>query len=227
MSLFIGIPTYNGLIHHTTLGGVVNAAYSCGGNKIGFTVQIVPHDAFVGRARNTLARLFLASGFHDCLFVDADLGFDLDGLIAVCKAKPEIVMGLYRMKEEGPDEAKKVKYSALLENPLVRHPSDPRLLKIKYGPAGFMRVRRSVFEAMMKKWPDEWYADEHGTLYDFFPAGRTGNAFWGEDISFCMRAQECGFELWAHQGIELTHHGEKCWPSNWQIDVLVEEKEAA
>lgn len=222
MSLFIGIPTYNGYIHHTTLGGVAQAAHFCGGQKIGFTVQIIPHDAFVGRARNMLARLFLQSNFHELLFVDADIGFDIEGVIALCKAKPDIVMGLYRMKEDGPNESMKLKFPALLEDPLIRHASDPRLLKIQYGPAGFMRVRRSVFEKMIEKWPDDWYEDAHGKMHDFFPAGRIGNAFWGEDISFCQRAKECGFDLWAHQGIALTHHGEKSWPSNWQIDIQQE-----
>ena len=84
----------------------------------------------------------------------------------------------------------------------------------------------------MKKWPDEYWFDEiahnqNSKVHDFFPAGRTGNHFTGEDISFCNRARECGFDIHAIQGLELNHFGEKKWPAVWQIDIPVEEQEAA
>ena len=227
MSLFIGIPTYNGLLHHTTVSGLVQVAHFCAKNSVGLAVEVIPHDAFVGRARNLIAKRFLESGFNDLLYVDADVGFDVEGVISLCRAKADIVMGLYRMKEENPDESRKVKFPALLAEPLVRNEQDQSLLKLEYGPAGFMRVRRNVFEKMKERWPDAWYEDANGRIHDFFPAGRIGNAFWGEDISFCMRAKECGFDLWAAQGIGLSHHGEKAWPSLWQIDIPKEIQEAA
>jgi hypothetical protein len=90
-----------------------------------------------------------------------------------------------------------------------------------------MRIRREVFEAMIKKWPDEYYVNVgEERVYDFFPAGRTGINFTGEDISFCNRAQMCGFDIWAMQNIELEHMGEKTWESNWAIDMAKLEEAA-
>ena len=80
---------------------------------------------------------------------------------------------------------------------------------------------RAVFEAMIAQWPDEFYEDDKGKIYDLFPCGRKGNAFLGEDISFCQRAKECGFDIWAVQGTNLLHSGEKTWPAKWQLDVQV------
>ena len=225
MSLYVGIPTYDGKLHGSTAGGLVQLALICGKSGIGLAVDIVPHDAFIGRARNLVAKRFLESGFNDLLFVDADVGFDAFGAVKLCRAPADIVMGLYRMKEEHPDEQPKHKYPALLTNPIERHPKDPSLIEVEYGPAGFMRVRREVFLKMQEKWPDDWFQDANGKLYDYFPCGRTGNAFWGEDISFCNRAKECGFKLYAAQGVGLRHFGEKSWPSIWQIDI--EQQEAA
>lgn len=228
MSLYVGIPSYDGKLHGSTVGGLAQLALVCGKNGVGLAVDIIPHDAFIGRARNLIAKRFLESGFHDLLYIDADIGFDAYGAALVCQSKAEIVMGLYRMKEEGPNETQKLKFPALLTEPLERHPEEPGLIAVEYGPAGFMRVRREVFLKMQEKWPDDWFEDANGRMYDYFPAGRTGNAFWGEDIAFCMRAKECGFKLYAAQGIELRHFGEKAWPSRWQIDILQEEhKEAA
>lgn len=226
MSLMICIPTYDGKIHYDTQRGLTQTAHFCGANKIGLAVEVRPHDAFIGKARSILCEQFLESKFTDLLFVDADIGFSVEEVITICRAKADIAMGLYRLKVEGKDESKLVKYCALMMDPIERHPEDPFLIRLRYGPAGFLRLRRPVLEKMIEKWPEETYSDDAGEIHDFFPAGRVGNSFVGEDISFCNRAQECGFDIWGVQGLKLRHYGEKRWPSEWHIDVL-EQKEAA
>lgn len=214
--VYIGIPTYDGKLHWTTSSGLMQTARWCGENKVGIAMDVIPGDAFISKARNLIVHRFLKSGFRDLVFVDADVGFDLAGIGALCKAEPEIVMGLYRMKCPDP-----VRYPALLLDPIERHPSDPNLIRLQYGPAGFMRIRREVFDAMREQWPDEYYVNAgEEKVYDYFPAGRTGNHFTGEDLSFCNRAAQCGFKIWAMQGIKLKHSGEKAWDSDWSIDVL-------
>ena len=220
--VYVGIPTYNGEIHAVCVSGLLEAMSYCKEKKIGFAVDVIPHDAFIGRARNKLVSRFLKSGARDLLFIDADIGFDAQGVADLCSAEPPIAMGLYLMKQE------QARYPALMENPLVRHPSNDRLLRLKYGPTGFMRIRREVFEAMEKKWPDEFYIDgPYGKVHDYFPCGRFGNNFIGEDIQFCNRAIECGFDIWGMQGIKLKHVGEKVWERTWQIDMPVFEEKAA
>jgi len=214
--LYIAIPTYNGQLHWTTVAGIAQIARVCGERKIGFAVDVIPGDAFVGKARNLLVHRFLKSGFRDLVFVDADVGFTAEGITKLCEAEPPLVMGLYRMKCPPP-----TRFPALLYDPVIRHPSNPDLVKLQYGPAGFMRVRREVFEAMQEKWPNEYYVNAgEESLFDYFPCGRVGNHFTGEDLNFCIRAEQCGFDVWAHQGIELKHTGEHCWESNWAIDQL-------
>ena len=214
--VFFGIPTYNGLIHWKCASGLMETARWCGEQRIGVAMDVIPNDAFIGKARNLIVHRFLKSGFRDLLFVDADVGFDLEGVGLLCKADPPLVMGLYRMKCPDP-----VRYPALLFDPVERHPSDPNLIKLQYGPAGFMRVRREVFDAMREKWPDQYYVNAgEEKVYDYFPCGRVGQHFTGEDLNFCIRAQACGFDVWAKQGIKLDHFGESKWSSDWAIDAL-------
>ena len=222
--LYVGIPTYDGKLHWTTVAGLVNTARVCGEKKIGFGLDVIPGDAFISKARNVIVQRFMASGCTDLLFVDADVGFDVEGVMALCQAEPPIVMGLYQQKI-----VKQTRYPALLFDPLIRHPSDPDLIKLQYGPAGFMRVRREVFEALEKKYPNEYYINTgEQRVYDYFPAGRVENHFIGEDMQFCNRVSACGFDIWALQGIKLKHSGDACWPSNWSIDVLnIEDARAA
>lgn len=219
MSVYIGIPSYDGKLHWATMQGLLGVANICAKNSVGLAVDVVPHDAFIGRARNMLVNRFMSSGMQDLMFVDADIGFDPTAVVDLCKAAPDIVMGLYMMKSPQP------RYPALMEDPIVRHPSDMRLIKLKYGPTGFMRVRRRVFEKMMEKWPEDYYFDGlQGKIFDFFPNGRFDHHFTGEDIKFCERAITCGIDMWALQGISLRHFGEKSWDSVWQIDRVEDQK---
>lgn len=213
--IFLAIPTYDHKIHWTTVSGIASTAHYCAKKNIGFTVDVIAGDAFVGKARNLLVHRFLKSGFRDFIFVDADVGFDIAGIHKLCAAEPPIVMGLYQMKMPPPS-----KYPALLHDPIIRHPSDPSLIKLQYGPTGFMRIRREVFEAMIKKWPDNYYKD-HGDekIYDLFPHGVFDNHFIGEDIQFCNRVHELGFDIWAAQNIKLNHSGHTAWDSEWAIDI--------
>lgn len=224
MSLFVGLPTYNGQIHHKTVAGLLQTAHLCAKMQIGFSVDIIPHDAFIGKARSLIVQRFLKTDFQDLLFVDADVGFSAADVVKVCKNPADICMGLYRLKTAD----MKVRFPALMFDPVERHPKDESLIKLQYGPAGFMRIRRHVLEAMIETWPDDWFTDdEHGKIYDLFPFGRFGNYFMGEDIAFCERAKEAGFEIYAAQGLTLHHAGEHVWSSNWQLDVPVEERAAA
>jgi hypothetical protein len=224
MSLMIAIPSYDGKIHYDTMRGVVQTTLACAKSGIGIAVDVRPHDAFIGKARSIMCEQFLERGFHDLLFVDSDVGFGVEEVVKICQAKADIAMGLYRLKQDGPEETKMVKYPALMVDPIERHEEDPFLIKLVYGPAGFLRIRRPVLEAMMEKWPTEWWTDDKGKVHDFFPAGRAGNYFNGEDIAFCNRARECGFDVYGVQGLNLRHYGEKRWPSTWQIDIPVMEE---
>lgn len=216
MSVYVGIPSYDAKLHWTTAQGLVGLTHFCAKNGIGIAVDVIPHDAYIGKARSTVVNRFMASGMENLMFIDADVGFEPQGVIDLCTAAPDIVMGLYLMKTT------QARYPALLSNPVVRHPSDMRLVKIIYGPAGFLRIRRRVIETMKAKWPEEYYIDGvQGKVHDLFPHGRYEHHFTGEDIIFCERAITCGFDLWAMQRIRLRHFGERSWDSQWQIDAEI------
>jgi hypothetical protein len=211
--IFVGIPCRTGSIHWSTVAGLMQVNAKCAREGLGVALDVVPGDAFIGRARNLIAYRFLETDATDLIFIDDDVGFKFDDFAKIMRPDVDICMGLYPMKAE------KQKVPALMYDPLERHPSYPSLIKMQYGPTGFMRIKRRVFEKMKERWPDEWYEDENGKIHDFFPHGRTGNFFTGEDIWFCQRAIQCGFDLWAAQGTHLRHTGQKTWDIKWQLDI--------
>lgn len=214
---YIGIPTYDGKIHWTTMSGILQVARHCGEKKAAICVDVIPGDAFIGKARDTIASRFMNTDFEDLYFVDADVGFNLAGFSAIARAPADaaIVMGLYRVKSDV------LRFPGVMFEPIERHPETSRLVRMQNGPAGFMRIKRYVFEEMMKRWPTEYYVSGELKLFNFFPCGLTeNNQFKGEDIMFCERAQMCGFNVWAMQDIELDHTGFKTFEANWKLDVL-------
>lgn len=220
--IFVGVPTYDGKVHWTTMGGLVQVARFCGEKRLSVCVDVIPGDAFIDKARNTIAHRFLRTEFEEVVFIDADVGFDLPAFSALMSLPGDIVMGMYRVKDD------QLRFPGLIHEPLTRHPQSRRLIKMQNGPAGFMRVKRKVFEAMRERWPDNWYhAGELGNMHDFFECGREFHHFRGEDIKFCERAQDCGFEVWAVQDIQLDHTGPKTYRANWKLDVLVPVEEKA
>lgn len=212
--MFIGIPTYNGYIHYEAVKGLMNASLLAGKHSMSLACEIIPHDAFIGKARDLIAHRFLKSGFQELVFIDADIGFNVSGLVALAKADVDVAMGLYRMKEKSPH----ARFPALIRTPIELHEKDENLVRLEYGPAGFMKIRRHVFEQMIERWPDDWFTDaKNGKIYDFFPCGRFGHDFIGEDINFCNRLKEIGVPIWGVQGIQLDHFGESAWGAEWRI----------
>lgn len=216
--IYIGIPSRTGAFHWTTVMGLLNVERHAATAGLGTGIDVVAHDAFIGRARNVIAKRFLESPATDLIFIDDDVGFKLDDFKKIMAPDVDICLGLYCMKDD------QLRFPALMYNPDIRHEQYPSLVKLQYGPTGFMRIKRRVFEVMKERWPDEWYEDKNGRVHDFFPHGRIGNFFVGEDIKFCERAINCGFDIWAAQGTRLSHTGMKTWQSHWQLDI---EQEAA
>lgn len=203
-----------------TISSLVGLGHLCAKANIGYAMDVIPGDAFVDHSRNLIAHRFLKLGFRDLLFVDADVSFHPMDAAKLCQAEPELVCGLYRMKKD------REVYPARLFEPIEMHESDPNLIRLLWGPAGFMRIRASVFEKMKEMWPDEWYQDS-GTgekIYDFFPAGRREHTRQSEDVGFCNKAHALGIKLWAMQGIALQHTGTKAFESCWHMTQAVVEE---
>lgn len=205
------MPSYDAKLHGNTLTGLLDLRHICSVNNIGFAMDLIHHNAFVGDGRNQIVQNFLASDFRDLLFIDADIGFDAMDAAKLCKAEPDIAFGMYLMKQDKPQ------YPAMFTEPLRTHPSDHNLIHMQYGPTGFMRIRRPVFEAMEKAFPDEWYKIGERKIFDHFQGGRHGNNFMSEDIAFCDRARSIGIDVWAMQGLKLRHSGEKTWHACWEM----------
>jgi hypothetical protein len=165
--------------------------------------------SFVDDNRNKLTRKMLTTPAEYFLLLDTDTIISPPApylLLDVAKARNcKIVVGLqFSFLTDG--GLLPIWYDGVADNGEVR-----QVGKIEFGTTqplvaaglGCALIHREVFEAFLKvpKWRNDswtWFGrDQYG------PVGDT--AHLGEDVTFCLRAKELGFEMLGHAGVEARH----------------------
>lgn len=164
-----------------------------GGTRIGFEVG-----SLVYNARNNLARQAVKEDADWVLWLDSDMVFapdflqrmmktcldnEIDFLTALAfRRKPPYTPTLFDRLEK---TDKGASYTALMSVP-------DGLFKV--GGCGFAGVlmKTEVLMSVM--------AQFDGRMFDPLKG-------FGEDVSFCWRARQCGYDIWCDSSIEMGHVG--------------------
>lgn len=164
-----------------------------GDTVIGFEVG-----SLVYNARNNLARQAIKSEADWVLWLDSDMVFgpdllqrmmkvctenNIDFLTSICfRRKPPYTPCLFDKLERTERGAN---YTALLSVPEGR---------FKVGGCGFAGVLMStdVLLSVASKFEGRMFEPING---------------FGEDVAFCWRARQCGYDIWCDSDIELGHVG--------------------
>ena len=129
------------------------------------------------RARNVLLAYFLQSNFTRLMFIDADIAFNAQDVIALLALNKDICGGLYPKKSLEWGQLHKAiqkspglpasEYSTLagsmVFNPIAgtQKFSVTEPLEIMDLGTGFMMIERSVLERFMKAYPEKMYKPDH------------------------------------------------------------------
>lgn len=154
----------------------------------------------VDDGRNAVVRDFLDSDCTELLFLDADVSWEPEQLVRLCRYDRDLVGGVYPYRREGDDDNMPVR---MLEKIEVEPDG---LIEVEGLPTGFMRIRRVVLETMALT-AKRFVKDDgkpHPVLFerDYFGPGRRGG-----DIRFCMVWREMGGRLYAAPELRLGHCG--------------------
>lgn len=166
-----------------------------GDTMIGFEVG-----SLVYNARNNLARQAIKAEADYVLWLDSDMVFspdllqrmmkvskenDIDFLTGLCfRRKPPYTPCLFD-KLERLENGAGASYTALMSVPDGR---------FKVGGCGFAGVLMTTDVILSVS------AKFGGRMFDPMPG-------FGEDVSFCWRARQCGYDIWCDSEIELGHVG--------------------
>ena len=152
-------------------------------------------------ARNTLCKRAVVEGFDRVLFIDSDMIFEpdlMERLSADMDKGLDYVSGLYfkRRKPITPVIYQRVEYEPVagreefipVAEPYEDYPKDA-LFQIAASGGGAVMISAKLITAV---------ANRYGLPF----APMLG---FGEDLSFCKRATELGFQLWCDSSIKLGH----------------------
>ena len=232
--LFIATPMYGGLCNGSYTVGLLTAVGVFARNGIAMQYAHMMNESLITRARNALAKDFLASECTHLMFIDADIGFLAQDIVRMVHADKDIICGIYPKKEINWLEVTKAVQAGVPPNELHKHTGAFVVnlvggatsaqgdvytpMEIANGGTGFMLIKREVFEVLIGRVPtytnDMFAAVDDQTkkeeINEFFTTSidkESGNRLLSEDYHFCKIAKEAGFKVWAAPWAQLSHTG--------------------
>jgi hypothetical protein len=135
------------------------------------------------------------------MWIDSDMVFTTDHFQALLKHEKDIVSGIYKMEDN--------EHFTVIENWNVEYlkqhgtfqfltNSDMQnktgLFNAVYTGFGFMLIKRGVFEALKYPWFEPLFFQFDNII-----------EFCSEDVSFCKKAKDKGFDIWVDPAIRIGH----------------------
>ena len=160
----------------------------------------VVRNTLIYNARNMIAREAVENGFDRVLWIDSDVIVQHDTmqrLAADMETGLDFVTGIYYQRKK---EARPVVYRRLWWN-VSEGEADAGALHCDEIPAGLFEVAGAGFGCCMTS------GKLLRTLVEKIGAPFTPLIGVSEDLSFCLRARQAGFRLWADGRIQCGHYG--------------------
>jgi len=206
-SLYLATPCYGGLAHALYLRSLLALRAACAAGQVPLEIDLGGGEALIGRARAAMMAKFLAGRASHLLFVDADIGFQPQGVFRLLGAGREVVGGVYPRKAP----------AAGFEVGAPLAPATPDGFQpVSFVGAGFLLVSRAAAARISAGYPalQAGLADLRGAgleraamVFDSVVEPETG-LYLADHQAFCRRWRDLGGEVWADLQVPLVHLGE-------------------
>lgn len=136
---------------------------------------------------------------YDKLFwIDSDIVWSPEDFFKLYESDKDIISGAYLLST-----GEVVAYEKLLHRPYTIEEvlEMKELRKIGGCGFGFIAVKQGVFESLSRPWfqsTQYHHVFEDGKEIDFM--------IMGEDLSWCKRVQDNGYEIWFDPTVKVLHH---------------------
>jgi hypothetical protein len=232
-SLFVATPMYGGMCagYYTQSIMELNIALQKAGIQAAYSFMF--NESLITRARNALTKGFLKSDATHLMFIDSDIKFRANDILAMLEADKDIICGIYPKKEINwlsvkqamdagvPNDQLKAYTGSFVVN-LVDYKGEVTVpigepVEIFNGGTGFMMIKREVFEQLADKVP-MYYNDVNDLnnqmgardeIKEYFATSiepETGRLL-SEDYHFCYIWRKAGGKVYAAPWCQLSHIG--------------------
>ena len=185
---FIATPCYGGQLNEPYFRSVIKMMTFFNGHQIPLAFGTIANESLVTRARNVLVAYFLASDYTHLLFIDADIQFNPQDILALLALDKDIIGGPYPKKSiNWPNIANAITRNSIVENDKIRlkdgfNPGEldgvtgdfvfnpvpgtksfrvTEPVEVMEIGTGFMMVKREVFEKYAEEYPHLHYKPDH------------------------------------------------------------------
>ena len=235
--LFVATPCYGGQCFGLYMKACLDLQATCIQYGMECRFSFIFNESLITRARNYLVDEFLRSGCTHMLFIDADIQFNPQDVIALLALDRDIIGGPYPKKSiNWSNIVNAVKKNA--DNPefnpgmldgvtgdFVFNPvpgtksfkvTEP--VEVMEIGTGFMMVKREVFDKYKEEYPHLHYKPDHvgqanfdGSRYihAYFDTiiDPQSHRYLSEDYMFCQNARAVGLKVWLCPWMKTTHVG--------------------
>lgn len=129
-----------------------------------------------------------------CMWIDSDTLFEASDVELLLSAKKDIISGLVPVDLKANTGVGWFKADGFLDYLNQKNIPSEQPFEVTFAGFAFLLVRRGVFEKM--GYPPF-------TMVSVPWEGK--QIVYGEDVQWCLRAQELGFKIWAHPKVMLGH----------------------
>jgi hypothetical protein len=226
--LVVATPCYGGMLHQRYMQCVCLLMQYGNAHDIRITVELLGRESLITRGRNMLVSKFMdyETATH-LLFIDSDIGFEIQQVLRMLLMDKDIVGGMYPLKVlEWDNEAlaraqggEPLDYAAMR---FVGTPCNPperegAFVTAEYAGAGFLLIKREAIQRMFETYPELHYVAAHNSSdpylsrhqYALFDCGidEETREYLSEDYAFCRRWRKIGGKIWLDTDSRLVHIG--------------------
>lgn len=228
--IMVATPMYGGLGNTMYITSLLQLQDRCIKHGIEMHHCFMMNESLIDRARNGLVHEFLTKSDAEYLvFIDADIQFRAEDIIAMLSFDKQVICGPYPKKHiNWPVIIEAVKAGILNPGDLERlvgeyvfTPLDgedklEQVVKVSEAGTGMMIIHRSVLEAMSKAFPENYYVSDSSQdvaagiekrMYAFFRTAIVDNRYLSEDYYFCHKWRELGGDVWLFPWAITSHYG--------------------
>lgn len=231
IKLFVGTPMHGGVCYGEFTNSCINLVNTTLNTGIECFFYHIYNDALVSRARNNIVDVFLQTDCTHLLFIDADICFDPRDVLSMLKADRDIIGAPYAKKainwakvvnavknipDINPKDIEKFVGDIVFNTKSpITNLNEPQ--EVEEIGAGFMLMKRNVFEKIFKAYPQLQYINDEGKeIFNYFPTfidnkgsvtDGGSNRYLSEDYSFCKMWSKIGGKIWIAPWIVLKHIG--------------------
>lgn len=227
----IATPMYGGMCSGSYMKSVIELMKVLNNAGYQFSFIDIANESLITRARNTLTEIFLRSMSDYLLFIDADQGFDANGVLQMINENVDLIGAAVPMKAINWDRIKKAategktdleKYTAIYnvnmnkEQKFTLKENPNQKVEVDYIGTGMMLISRNVFETI-KKNIAQYRCDQQyiggivfgDPIYDFWQTtiDIDSERLLSEDYQFCKLWKKSGGKIYLAPYVRVSHVG--------------------